>query len=313
MSGDRWYWEAYCPPNRRYGGIEGPPGAYPLDMAVKADFPGQYRGGVPVIRLPYASDEVCHPTTIALHALGCLDSAGWPQRDAEGNLRERFSRDAEWLVGQVDDDSGLIRMRHGFPAYGLSEGWVSGMTQGLAASVLLRAAEITGDRDYERSARACLEPMWLAVEDGGVALDAGGAWLEEFATQEPSRVLNGCIFAVWGVLDGFRATRDAKYLERAREVGATIDRMLVEFDIGWWSLYELYPRRSRVGGSYRRLASPFYHRLHCDQLDLLAADGLLSSSAADGIRQRWRRQADGRTGPARAFVVRGFRRLLKAP
>jgi hypothetical protein len=111
----------------------------------------------------------------------------------------------------------------------------------------------------------------------------------EYPTDPPSFVLNGAIFALWGLRDVALALGD----ERAGEefeagvdaLAASIDR----WDTGSWSRYDLYPHR------VANVASRAYHELHLAQLEamqelaprpqLAAAAERFARYAASPVRQ----------------------------
>jgi hypothetical protein len=96
-----------------------------------------------------------------------------------------------------------------------------------------------------------------------VTVTPAGPILEEAEANPPSHILNGWVFALWGLWDvrvGLGERRVDPLLE------ATIDCLrtkLDEYDVGWWTRYSLFPH------VLPDLAKPFYHRLHIDQMELL--------------------------------------------
>jgi hypothetical protein len=91
-------------------------------------------------------------------------------------------------------------------------------------------------------------------------------------------VLNGFIFALFGLHDlaELCAVTPARRLyDRGR---ACLERIVDQYDTGYWTRYDLFPRF--------RLASQEYHRLHIDLL--LAAGRLARTSRLAGRAARWR-------------------------
>jgi heparosan-N-sulfate-glucuronate 5-epimerase len=126
-------------------------------------------------------------------------------------------------------------------SYQLEAGWVSGMTQGEVASFLLRLFQLTDKQEYFDLAKKSLEVMWLPVSENGVLtyLDEQYTWLEEYPSTPSSYVLNGFIYALYGLLDYYRITKDAKYKELIDECVKTLIYSLPKFDAGYWSYYDL--------------------------------------------------------------------------
>jgi hypothetical protein len=149
--------------------------------------------------------------------------------------------------------------------YDLKPPWLSAITQGQAASLLVRLHQESEDARFADGARRALRPLMSPVSEGGllVPLD-GGAFPEEYPTDPPSLVLNGGIYALLGFYDAAVGLRDEEAGRAWIEATETLARCLNRWDAGWWSRYDLYPRR------FPNLASPWYHVLHILQLTVLA-------------------------------------------
>jgi peptidoglycan/xylan/chitin deacetylase (PgdA/CDA1 family) len=169
------------------------------------------------------------------------------------NLERGGPRDGAWLH--------LEPMPHTFP---LDPPWVSAMAQGEIASLLVRVHLETGEERYAEAALRTLGTMLLPSAAGGTLAEVDGhPVLEEYPTAIPSAVLNGWIFAIWGVYDLSVGLGDP---DAQRLFTATVDglaALIDRYDNGYWSSYDLYPHR------LRNLASPSYHLLHIRQLTAL--------------------------------------------
>jgi heparosan-N-sulfate-glucuronate 5-epimerase len=186
--------------------------------------------------------------------------------------------------------------KHSFPhSFELPAGWLSGMAQGEAASLLVRVHAETGDDALAEAALRGLRPLGVASADGGVLAELeGGPWFEEYPTKPASLVLNGGIFAIWGVRDVAVALGDA---DSERLFGAALDALAAgigRWDLGYWSRYDLYPHK-RVN-----VASNAYHQLHIDQL--AALNTVAPRPALVEAEERFRRYHRSRLGGARAFA-----------
>lgn len=157
--------------------------------------------------------------------------------------------------------------RHTFPYVHrapLHPPWLSAMAQGEAASLLARLAEETSEERYTEAAVLALRPLSVPVESGGVLGELDGRpFLEEYPSTPQSHVLNGAVFALWGIRDVALLTGDtaieALHSEALAALAATCDR----FDTGRWSRYDLFPDPPQ------NVASSFYHHLHLSQLKAL--------------------------------------------
>jgi len=155
----------------------------------------------------------------------------------------------------------------------------SALAQAQAASVFVRAYLLSGDDNDAELARRASRSL---VDDsfGLVSRTVNGPVLEESAGEPPSHILNGWIYALWGLRDVAVALEDdpaaAMYEASLGCLRQTIDR----YDVGWWTRYSLYPH------TLPDLAKPFYHRLHVDQLGILHR--LTGFADFDEIAHRWR-------------------------
>ena len=182
----------------------------------------------------------------------------------------------EWLAGALAAADHLVAeqersgpyeggwtYRYRYPhTFALDPPWLMGMAQGQAASLLVRASLETGEVRYADAARLALGPLRRTLAEGGIVdrLPTGGLLLEEYPTTPPSHVLNGAIFALWGLFDVWKGFGDETAGEEFRERTADLGAALQLWDTGTWSLYDLYPH------PLPNIASPFYHRLHITQL-----------------------------------------------
>ena len=119
----------------------------------------------------------------------------------EARYRNRFLEQADDLRWRQSE--GRWNWAIEVPVRGLVAPWIFGMTQSLGVSVLLRAYQLTGDSDYFDRASAAVAWLRAPVESGGVAIRTGtGTWYEEYPNAEtPSHVLNGHIWALFGIWD----------------------------------------------------------------------------------------------------------------
>ena len=175
--------------------------------------------------------------------------------------------------------------QHHFPwAYraGLEPPWASALAQGQGISALLRAAQETGRTDYLDAARQALAAFTLPIEEGGVTVrdERESLWLEEYLVRPPSHILNGAISAAWGLFDAWLAIQDYPVKQLFDEAARTLAAHLDRYDTGFWSLYEL-----PGNGVPRMMASPFYHRLHIEQLKVLTR--MTGNDLFERTARRW--------------------------
>ena len=218
-------------------------------------------GGVPMLT-DRAGQQYFNPATVCLYAL-----AYWNQYLATGDAAaERvFLTQARWLVERAEIRQGKACWLHTreFPRYRTGSNWVSGMSQGLAISVLCRAYAITNDDTYHELADFALEVMKLKVGEGGVRAHLANGYVafEEFPSPLPSLVLNGNMYAIIGIYDHLQMVESDGSRVLLEQALVTLDRLLPHYDYHGWSLYDLLKRWNTIN-----IASAFYHGLHVMQL-----------------------------------------------
>jgi heparosan-N-sulfate-glucuronate 5-epimerase len=241
-----------------------------------------------------------NPVTIAQ-----LGLAAWQQVEIEAQWRDVVARTSDWLVSAMDDDGGIpyqFAMTHTYP---VAAPWLSAMAQGEAASLLVRAARTLADPALEaaaaRAGQALVDPRM-----GLIAETPEGPVLQEYPTQPPSHVLNGWIFGLWGLYD--LAASLPRGGERFTGVfDAGVDALAARLEHyrvrPHWSRYDLFPH------PIKHVASPFYHRLHIEQLlatNALAPRASIAQTAAD-----WERGAQSSTSQGLALTRKVAFRLLR--
>jgi hypothetical protein len=211
---------------------------------------------------------------------------------------------AGWLSSELDVRG---RIAYLFPmphTYRLEPPWYSGLAQGEAASLLVRAARPLDEPVLLDAAVRAIESL-LDDELGLVRETPAGPILQEYPTSPPSDVLNGWIFALWGLYDVASATGDERAGDAFERGVQTLAHMLPAYDIGFgWSRYDLVPRR------VPNIASPFYHRLHIEQLRALAR--LAPEHAIFGVTaDRWLAALDRPHARAHAVLLKSVYRSLR--
>lgn len=168
------------------------------------------------------------------------------------------------------------------PRYDLKPPWASAMAQGEVISLYLRLWQVLDRPDLRETALKAYRFLTIPFEAGGVRRrdELGNLWLEEYPSEEPSFVLNGFIYAILGLFDLYRVTRDAEIKHDIDACVATLVSRLPEFDCGYWSLYDLQKRE---------LVRYYYQRnVHVPQLAVLAR--LTGNDLFDHYSKRWAKQ-----------------------
>jgi heparosan-N-sulfate-glucuronate 5-epimerase len=288
-------------PNARPGEL----GEYYMVFAGKADYSGAYdAAGIPLLDYHGSIGLQHNPIAIAQYGLGNYNLF---RRTADASRREKFLLVADWLRTHLEKNAqGLAVWNHHFDweyRDTLRAPWYSALAQGQGISVLVRAHQETGDAHYLEAARLAAAVFFNPVEEGGVAFtdDHGDVWFEEYIVSPPTHILNGFIWAAWGIYDYFLATRDRSAQELFARAVQTLLRNLERYDLGFWSLYE------QSGTLLPMVASPFYHQLHIVQLRVMHR--LTGEDKFARIADRWEGYANSRSKRTRALCYKSAFKL----
>ncbi len=279
---------------------------YPMTFADKAGYGGPFDpAGVPRLDYHGSIGLQYNPIAIAQFALAWMNR----QLDGDAGAEERWRPSIEWLCQNLSpNDAGMAVWWHRFDwpyREVLRNPWYSGLAQGQGVSALLRAERITGDRRYGDAAGRAYRALATPIPQGGVLhLDEeGDPWIEEYlVTPPPSHILNGFLWALWGVEDMARLGGDPGAQGLFERCVATLVKNLARYDTGYWSLYEIRPSGMPM------LASSFYHSLHLVQLDYTAS--LTGEATFAKTAERWRRYARSPFGRARATALKAVFKVL---
>jgi heparosan-N-sulfate-glucuronate 5-epimerase len=228
-------------------------------------------------------------------------------RSQDNDLKEKFLAAADWLCAQLEPNRfGCSVWNHHFDwEYRtlLKAPWYSGLAQGQGISLLVRAHKETKIQSYLDAAKRAFEVFLKSTEEGGVSFtdERGDLWFEEYIVSPPTHILNGFIWAAWGVYDYLLAARDSSASRLFAEAVRTLRNNLDNYDLGFWSLYE------QSGTRLPMVASPFYHQLHIVQLrvmHILTGDEVFSNYA-----DRWQAYAHSRIKRTRALCYKSVFKL----
>ena len=259
------FWHDHPKVNER--AFDGKLDQYYQDFSEKADYQGLCDStGIPLLDYRGNIGKQYNPIATAQYGLGNYNlyrQGGGEER------RHRFLRAAGWLVEQLEVNRHRVPVWHHHFDWEYREilkaPWYSALAQGQGISLLVRAFVDTGKQIYLDTAHGAFEAFLLEIGQGGVSWpdEDGHIWFEEYLVLPPSHILNGFIWALWGVYDYYLATQKECAKQLFEKGVLTIAVNIPRYDTGFWSLYDLsqtflWP-----------LASPFYHGLHIKQLEIM--------------------------------------------
>lgn len=202
---------------------------------------------------------------------------------------DKFLLCADWAVSTQNKNGAWDTFSHESP-----DAPYSAMAQGEGISLLLRAFKETGNKLYGVAAEHAMKFM-LCEKNGLMISDGEQVYFKEY-TDKPV-VLNGWIFALFGLLDYCMVFEDETVYKLYHQSLATIAEHLCDYDTGYWSRYD---QKSLI-------ASPFYHSLHIAQLEVLY--DLTEKQVFQVYAQKWNRYTKQPFNKIRAFTLKAYQKI----
>jgi heparosan-N-sulfate-glucuronate 5-epimerase len=281
-------------------------GEYYMTLRQKADYGGPYDSqGIPMLDYRGVIGRQYNPIAIAQWGLANYNRF---LETHEQTHRRKVLRAGDWLCQNLEQNAhGVWVWNHQFDwEYReiLKAPWFSGLAQGQGVSLLLRVHAMTAEPAYLSAAECAFVSLTRLIDDGGVLFedDDANLWIEEYLVSPPTHILNGFIWALWGVFDCWLARKETTARNVFDRGAATLSRNLDKYDTGYWSLYE------QSGTRLQMLASPFYHQLHTVQLRVMAK--LTGNPQFEEVAQRWEGYARQHVNRTRAWVEKSAFKLL---
>ena len=141
------------------------------------------------------------------------------------------------------------------------------------------------------------DTKYAYYEDGGTTLFKDDQVILMEYTHLPA-VMNGWIFAWWGLYDFVLASKDEGIYQRLleRSVRSLVEK-LPSFTNGFWSMYDLDGH----------IASPFYHHLHIAQMQAMYQ--LTGNDVFNSYALQWKRYENNAWFRGCAFCVKAWQKL----
>lgn len=247
---------------------------YPMNFSEKTKY-NLHKDSNGVIMLDYGGKTGLqyNPNAIAQLALGFYDlylsSIVTGTEEEQGARLKDFLSQAQFFTshGRAVSDN-ILLWEYNFPFENreyIKSPWRSALAQGQAISVALRAYILTQNEQYLQAAvqgfnsfrYSCMEH-----EGGVIFIDEGNVWLEELVLSKPNHILNGFVWALWGVRDYAVFFKDdyAQWLYESAE--NTLRNNIDAYDLKFWTCYD-NPRS--INGPVMPV-SGYYQRLHYTQM-----------------------------------------------
>jgi hypothetical protein len=296
-----WHDHPAANPNSKTGTL----GEYYMPFLEKADYAGPFdSAGIPMLDYHGKIGLQYNPIAIAQWGLG---NHAQMKRGGNGDRKRKFLLASDWLCNNTETNTaGVWVWNHHFDweyRSPLRSPWYSGLAQGQGISLLVRAHRETGNAAYLETAERAFVSFTRPTNEGGVSFTDpdGNLWFEEYIVSPPTHILNGFIWAMWGVYDFFLATQNPAAEQLFRSAVKTLRENLARYDLGFWSLYE------QSGTRLPMVASRFYHSLHIVQLRAMHA--LTGEPLFASVADRWEGYTRSRINRARALCYKGAFKL----
>jgi hypothetical protein len=210
-----------------------------------------------------------YPISIGQYALALFHSYLEHKDEAK---KEHFFTIADWFLSNRMETSeiGTYWLTDiPKPEYRIAKAWKSAFSQSRAISVLLRAWQLSTKDEYLQAAKSALLPFTKDIREGGVTANfkEGHPFYEEYVAAEPTMVLDGHIFSLFGLHEFSRAVSpdiDKPSHDLSRKLFAdgieSLLYFLPEYDLGYWLRFNIcrmehYPLVDPCTVGYLRLVT----------------------------------------------------------
>ena len=253
--------------------------------------------GTVMSKIPYTQHFDYHTFAVASYALAYEDN------------EEIFLPQINWLLDHQDDD-GAYRHNFKLPYYDFRPPWIGGLSQGLAISALIEAYKKYNKKIYLDQASQAFTCLSRDIDDHGcLHIDENGyTWIEEYNIRPVPHILNGFIYALFGVYDFAQETNNTTAQTLWNDGIKTLENNLYRYRNGLWSRYNLVDRYP---------ATIPYHTIHVKQLyalyeitkkDIFLQYATMWNKAAHNALIRWSIQVKRH---AQILGTHGFRGAVK--
>lgn len=236
--------------------------SYYSDFTGKVNWKGTYIDNVPALYIPSIDKNILFPSMILQYGLGCIDMY-FITRDR--SFLSKVSNVYVWIIHNIEIDGYLSNRFKELDSHSNYYSDNSAMTEGLALSFLVRVVQhglIQLDFvDATEMMRKIFQNMVLPLEKGGTAIYKGGdTYFCEYCRTDEYVVLNGWIFAIFGLHDYQRYFKDGASEGYLNGTLDTLEKVIINYILkDKWSYYD----------NKGRISSVTYQTLHIHLMDAL--------------------------------------------
>jgi len=280
---------------------------YYLDFSRDADYSGPYDSqGIPLLDYHGVIGLRYNPWSIGHYALASLQKY---IQTRNKKYYDHFLKCAQWFANNAEfreNGSAVWIYRYSLVNVHATP-WISALAQSHAISVLLSAFLLTEDYGFLDIAQKAFIPFTLSITNGGVLTrdTEGYIFFEEDSSLLIPHVLNGFIFAMFGIYDYATITKNEEAWKLWNWGLDTLQRYLGYYDIGYFSLYNLHkPMNRRI----KNASSLFYHLVHIRQLQALFF--LTDECIFMNYASKWTAYSENTLCRFRAYIHKAIFKLL---
>ena len=247
--------------------------------------------GIP-INIRVDGKVIYFPIAIFQYGLGAYDLY---LQTGEKKYKEKFLNMVNWAIkNQREDGSwntfGMISSEYRD---------ISAMGQGEGASLLSRAYIEENNEIYLKAAIKAIDLMVSDIDSNGTCrYEDDYIILEEYVKNNKIGVLNGAIFATFALIDVNIILENQRYKSLLEKSIKFLKENINLYDSGYWSKYD----------QNNNIASPFYHKLHIEQLDVLY--DITGEEIFMIYRDKWKKYQANKINYYRAFLVKAIQKVF---
>ena len=245
---------------------------------------------IPIFTNDYGK-KVVFPIQVIQYALGCYELF---LKTKDNIYLKKMIYCSEKILSLINEDGSISCM---YFVKGLNNPY-SAMCQGECISLLCRTFKETCEKKYFDGALKAYN--FLVDKEHKLAVSKVFNNFDYCLFEYPEKgiVLNGYIFALFGIYDIYLLTSKQEVKSIFDISLLSLQAIIGNFDYTGWSLYDL-------DGHY---ASRFYHKLH---VDLLAALNIISDDGFLDYKEKWEAGLRNKKLSNRMFWRKAKQKLLK--
>lgn len=234
---------------------------------------------------------VYFPVAIFQYGLGCYDLY---LETNEDKYLSKVLQCADWAYRHLDEKGRWNNFFYIYPEHPYGA-----MAQGEGVSLMLRAYKVTNDNKFLSASKRAIDFMLQPIEAGGTTIYSENDVIFAEYTHLPI-VLNGFIFAWWGLYDYVNVINDNGWYKSKLEASLnSLINILPKFRCSFWSKYDFAGK----------IASPFYHNLHIAQMQAMYV--LTKKSVFNEYASIWEKQQHNGVFKAMAFAQKAFQKIIE--